>query len=382
MDSGRSLLQSAAMAEPLKNHFGPAVPQKIAASIAAVHPVFDTEGFLAVVLAGYEPLDLMARGRAIARALRRFLPVEYREAVAILLASCASQPVPKAGDGGMASFFYLPHTQFVAEFGLDDFDTSLAAQYVLTQRFTAEFSIRPFLDRYLEKTLERLAEWARDPEPRVRRLVSEGTRPRLPWAPRVRALLADPRPALALLELLKDDPDPVVRRSVANHLNDIGKDHPELLAEVARRWSLGASAERRALLRHALRSAVKRGEAAALEITGFGGSAEVEVRRPRVSPERVPRGGRVEFSCEIVSQGAGPQRVLVDFQVHYVKANGQAKPKVFKWTMLELAPGQSASLRKALSLEERTTRKHYPGRHTVELLLNGRVEPLGAFELG
>lgn len=370
------------MAEPLKNHFGPTVPRKIAAQIAAVHPAFEVEGFLAVVLDGYEPLDLMARGRAIARALRRFLPTDYREAVGILLASFTSWPERTAGDGPMASFFYLPHTQFVAEFGLDDLETSLAAQYVLTQRFTAEFSIRPFLDRHFDATLAKLAEWARDPEPTVRRLVSEGTRPRLPWAPRVRALQADPRPALELLELLKDDPDPVVRRSVANHLNDIGKDHPDLLAEVARRWSLGASPERSALLRHALRSAVKRGEAAALELTGFGGAAEVEVRRPRVSPERVPRGGRVEFSCEIGSRSAGPQRVLVDFQVHYVKANGQAKPKVFKWTVLELAPGQSASLKKTLSLEERTTRKHYPGRHRVELLLNGRVEPLGAFELG
>lgn len=369
------------MAEPLKNQFGPAVPRKIAAQIQAVHPDFDGDGFLAAALDGYEPLDLMARGRAIARALRRFLPADYRAAIEVLLASLGPRAGSPEGGGGMASFFYLPHTQFVAEFGLDDLETSLRAQYELTQRFTAEFSIRPFLDRYPEAVLARLALWATDPNPAVRRLVSEGTRPRLPWASRLRALQADPGPALALLEFLKDDPDPAVRRSVANHLNDIGKDHPELLVAVARRWSAGASPERRALLRHALRSAVKRGEAAALAIVGFGAPAEVAVRRPRVSPERVPRGGKVELSCEIVSRSAESQRILVDFRVHYRKASGRAHAKVFKWTVLELGPGQSASLRKALSLAERTTRKHYPGRHEVELLVNGRVEPLGAFDL-
>lgn len=210
------------MAEPLKNHFGPEVPRTIAAMIAAVWPEFPARRFLADVLAGYGPLALMDRGRRIADALHRYLPDGYPEAIAILIASVERGNVRHEAAPGMASFLYLPHVLFVARHGLDHFEASMRAQYLLTQKFTAEFSIRPFLERYPEKTLVRLRRWARDPRPAVRRLVSEGTRPRLPWAARLPAFQRDPRPVLELLELLKDDPALYVRRSVANNLNDIG----------------------------------------------------------------------------------------------------------------------------------------------------------------
>jgi 3-methyladenine DNA glycosylase AlkC len=156
---------------------------------------------------------------------------------------------------GMGGFLFLPHVFFVAEYGLEHFETSMRAQYVLTQRFTAEFSIRRYLERHQAATLGPVSrEWSADASEDVRRLVSEGTRPRLPWAPRLRAFQADPRPVLALLERLKDDPSLYVRRSVANNLNDIGKDHPVLLVETATRWMENATEERRWIIRHALRS--------------------------------------------------------------------------------------------------------------------------------
>ena len=170
----------------------------------------------------------------------------------------------------MAAFLYMPHLFFVARHGLDHFEDSMRAQYALTQRFTAEYSIRAFLEKHPEATLARLREWAADPSQHVRRLVSEGTRPRLPWAPRLRAFQKDPRPVLELLELLKDDPELYVRRSVANNLNDIGKDHPALLTAVAKRWLRGATPERRWIVDHALRSAVKRADAGALGALGYG----------------------------------------------------------------------------------------------------------------
>ena len=368
------------MAEPLIKQYGADVPQAIARMIAAVYPAFDSAGFVAEVLDGFEGLALMARGQHIARALRRFLPDDFEEALAILMAS-VDQPHGRDPRLTLGSFLYLPHTRFVANYGLDHFEASMAAQHALTQRFSAEFSIRPFLEQHTQATLARFRIWATDPSEHVRRLVSEGSRPRLPWAPRLRQFQADPTPVLALLELLKDDPALYVRRSVANNLNDIGKDHPELLTRTTQAWLQDASPERAWIVNHALRSAVKRGEAGALTVLGFGQAAQLAVGQVQISPGQAVMGGAVQISFALTNTQNQSQRVLVDLAVHYVKANGQTRAKVFKLTTLELAPGQTVQLSKKLSLAEMTTRKHYPGRHPVEVLLNGQAQPLGAFEL-
>lgn len=369
------------MGEPLTQFFGPDVPRRIADQIRAVHAAFPRARFLRNALQGYEPLNLMARGRKIARALHDSLPRHFPEAIPILLASLESAPPKQDGDRGMAPFFYLPHTLYVAEYGLDHFGLSMQAQYELTQRFTAEFSIRPFLERYPEATLAQLKVWAIDPSPDVRRLVSEGTRPRLPWAPRLRAFQRDPRPVLALLELLKDDSELYVRRSVANNLNDIGKDHPALLAATAQAWLRGASEERHWIIRHALRSAVKRGEPGALRVLGAGRPAQVLVRKRVVSPKMVTLGNSVAIGVDLINSSPTAQHVIADFQIHFVKANGKAAPKVFKLKTLNLTPGARVRLRKTVSLKSMTTRRHHPGKHRVELLLNGRAQSLGQFDL-
>ena len=367
------------MAEPLKNQFGPDVPEAIAAMIKAVHPAFPVRAFMRDALAGYEALELMPRGRHIAQALRRHLPAHYPEAVGILVASSAQPNLRNATS--LASFLFMPHCFFVAEYGLDHFEQSMQAQYELTQRFTAEFSIRPFLIHHTEATLARLRQWALDPNEHVRRLVSEGTRPRLPWAPRLPAFQADPRPVLALLELLKDDPALYVRRSVANSLNDIGKDNPRLLMETARRWMQGATPAREWVVRHALRWAVKQGDPAALKVLGFGKTVQVEIHHAGISPQRAMMGSAVTVSFEIRNTRSRTQDVLVDFHVHYVKSNGATNAKVFKMKSLQLAANETVRLRKKLSLVEMTTRKHYAGTHVVEALVNGKVMPLGSFEL-
>jgi 3-methyladenine DNA glycosylase AlkC len=367
------------MAEPLKNHFGKEVPQTIAAMIVAAHPQFPQKQFIKHTLNGYEALNLMARGRKIADALAEYLPSDFDAATDILLASLGTRPASQVGDGGMSSFLYLPHTLFIAAQGLDHFDTSMRAQYALTQRFTAEFSMRPFLEHHTDATLERLRSWANDPSEHVRRLVSESTRPRLPWASRLRCFQQDPRPVLALLELLKDDPALYVRRSVANNLNDIGKDNPEKLMATLRHWQRGATPERKWLINHALRSAVKRGEAPALDILGYAGKPLVAIHNTSIKPTRARIGGEVSVSFDVANTSKKPQRLLVDFRIHYVKANGATSPKVFKLKQVELAPKQSARLSKRVSLQEMTTRKHYPGRHKVDVLINGVVMPLGEF---
>jgi 3-methyladenine DNA glycosylase AlkC len=368
------------MAEPLKNQFGLDVPEAIARMITAVHKPFARKAFLQDVAQGYDALELMPRGRHIARSLQRHLPASYPDAVDVLLASMA-QPSGRAEGGGLASFLFMPHSFFVAEFGLDHFEESMRAHHVITQRFTAEFAIRPFLERHPQATLERLAQWATDPSEHVRRLVSEGTRPRLPWAARLTAFQADPAPVLALLELLRDDPSLYVRRSVANNLNDIGKDHPELLADTARRWLRGAKAERDWVVRHALRWAVKQGAPWALEVLGFGHAGRVTLQDVDIAPRQARIGTSVRIAFDLHNPTAQPQDLLVDLQVHYIKASGAAHPKVFKLKTIALGPGQQARLSRKLSLAEMTTRRHQPGQHRVEVLVNGKAHPLGSFEL-
>jgi 3-methyladenine DNA glycosylase AlkC len=366
------------LAAQLKDQFGPSAPRAIAMMISAVHSAFPRAAFLRDALADYGPLSLTARGLHVATALRTHLPTDYPRAVEILVAS-ATQPHDHRASGGMASFLYMPHLFFVAKYGLDDFEVSMRAQHALTQLFTAEWSIRAFIERHPEKTLARLREWTADPSHHVRRLVSEGTRPRLPWAPRLRAFQKDPRPVIELLELLKDDPELYVRRSVANNLNDIGKDHPVLLAQVAKRWLRGAGEQRRWIVNHALRSAVKRADAGALGALGYGGKAAVKLRRIDV-PATARIGGTARIGFEIHNPGRKVQRVMADMVVHFVKARGTGA-KTFKLKALTLKPGESVAVGKSIALKQLTTRKHYPGRHRIDALLNGQRLPLGSFLL-
>jgi 3-methyladenine DNA glycosylase AlkC len=368
------------MAEPLKNYYGPDVPARIARMIAEVDSAFDQDAFLSDALDGYQALELTPRAWQIADALARHLPEDYERAIEILIASLGPR-LETAELAGIDVFMYLPHVFYVAKFGVDHFEESMRAQYEVTQRFTAEYSIRVFLERYPQQTLSRLREWAVDSNVHVRRLVSEGTRPRLPWAPRLRAFQDDPRPVLELLDLLKDDPELLVRRSVANNLNDIGKDNPASLIETCRRWMTDATPERTWLVRHALRSAVKRGEPAALEILGFLPAAGVQVRDIRIAPVAASIGDSVTFTVDLSNEDSTTKQLLIELRVHFVKANGRPSPKVFALKELELQPHESVRLTKVISIAQHTTRTHYPGKHRVEVLVNGRASGTSAFDI-
>lgn len=245
----------------------------LAHNLSIVHPEFDDKAFKKTALDGLEPLAILQRGHHLARALRTHLPGNYEQAISTLLKSL-TPPQSATQDLGLAVFFYLPHVSFIATYGLDPahnggrdpFETSMKAQYEITQRFSAEFSIRPFLIQRQKETLARLMKWTRDPSPHVRRLCSEGTRPRLPWAMRIPSFVKDPSPVLPILEALKDDVDLYVRRSVANHIGDIAKDHPDLAFEICERWAKGASAELKWMIRHAVRHPAKKGVKAALRL--------------------------------------------------------------------------------------------------------------------
>ncbi len=368
------------MAEPLKNSFGPEVPERIARMIEAAYPNFDSCAFLARALDRYDELELTPRAKRIAAAMAEHLPADRLRALEILIASLGPE-IEESELQGMDSFVYLPHVYFVAEHGLEHFEVAMRAQYEITRRFTAEFSIRAYLERYPAATVARLRSWAGDPNVHVRRLVSEGSRPRLPWAPRLRRFQEDPTPVLELLELLKDDDEEYVRRSVANCLNDISKDHAERVVETARRWWPHAGHDGRRMIRHALRTLVKQGHAGALDVLGYGGDSTAVIEAVRCTPESVSIGGKVRLEIEVANPSEEPAAALVDIRVYFVKANGSIAPRVFKGGELNLGPGEQAVIRKTLSVAQLSTRTHYPGRHAIKVLLNGRAHPGGGFEL-
>ena len=259
---------------PLKNLLGPEAIDCLARNVQLVHLRFDGASFRKQALSGLEDLEFMPRGQHIADALRRFLPDTYDRAIRILVDSLTPSRT-ETDKFGLAEFFYLPHSFFIANYGIDleynrgndPFDISMNALHALTTRFTSEFAIRPFLIQRQERTLSQVMRWVNDPNPHVRRLCSEGTRPKLPWGKRIPAFIKDPTPTLPILELLKNDPSLYVRRSVANHLGDIAKDHPELVIGICRRWlKENASSNSKWLVRHAIRNLVKKQNGAALAL--------------------------------------------------------------------------------------------------------------------
>jgi 3-methyladenine DNA glycosylase AlkC len=297
------------MAESLKTFFSPALVRRLAADLARVEPSFPSRTFIRAASAGLDQLELLDRGKHISRALSAHLPKDYPNAVDVLLRSLGPEyDTNELIGAGMAPFYYLPHVLFVAERGLDHFDLSMRAQYELTKRFSAESSIRPYIAKDPARTFTELRRWTKDANAHVRRLVSEGTRLRLPWASRVPWLDAHPERVIELLELLKDDPTTLVRRSVANNLNDLGKVHRELLTRTCATWLAGASAERRALVEHALRSAVKRGDADALRVLGYGNKPSISIEEICFDPPS--RGDRKKGldelrAAEQISNAAG-----------------------------------------------------------------------------
>lgn len=359
------------MAEPLKNSFGPDVPQLIADMVDAVYPDFDHERFVSLAIDGFEDLELTPRARQVSDALATTLPQNRQQAMEIITTSLGSE-IEAAELTGMEAFRYLPFVFFVAEHGLNHFETAMSTQYELTKRFTAEFSIRAYIDRYPEATLVRLGVWASDGNVHVRRLVSEGTRPRLPWAPRLRRFQEDPAPVIELLNMLKDDDEEYVRRSVANNLNDISKDHPDIAIGAAARWWTDDPNTRR-LVRHGLRTLIKSGDPGALAVLGYSPDSPVRLGTLVIEPVEVPIGESVRFTIQLENRSNASDRVLVDFVVHFVKANGTRTPKVFKGAELLIPADDTAQVSKLVSIAQHSTRTHYPGLHLVEVQINGVI---------
>jgi len=363
----------------LKDMIDRPLVEQIAYRIAVIHPAFDRDGFAQSVSAELASLELKQRFAWVADKLREYLPADYPAALAILV------EILDETDGGFepiedAGFRLLPIPTFVYRHGLDHLEASLDAMYTITRYTSCEGAIRPYIIHHPAATLARLQQWALDENEHVRRLVSEGSRPRLPWWPQLTDLIADPAPTLALLEHLKDDPSLYVRRSVANHLNDIGKDHPEQLLARMEAWAIGAGDERHWLINHALRTLVKRGDQRALAILGYGSPA-VDLSNLKLEPSILPFGDELNFGFTLRNIGDEPQNLMIDFVMHFLKANGSRAPKVFKLKKMRLPGGETATVGKRFAVRPISTRKYYPGRQRLEIQVNGRVLGGADFQL-
>ena len=377
------------MAEPFKNLLDARVVRDIAHHMRRAWPLFDAARFEATALGGLDALEMKARAMQIAGALEATLPADFAHAAEVIEASLGPPgdgddlATLRSGDGGLAGWAVWPLCEFVVRRGLHCPERALRTLHALTQRFTAEWALRPFIVAHPALCFATLQRWCTDPSAHVRRLVSEGSRPRLPWGLRLHSLVADPSPTLPLLRALQDDGSEYVRRSVANHLNDIAKDHPAIVVQWLHDFLPDASRERRRLLAHASRTLIKQGHAPAMQAWGLGSALRGSAKLC-VSPKAVRIGQTLQLQLQLTlrSTAAKAQPLQIDYAVHHVKASGAASAKVFKGWTLTLAPHSTLQLEKRHSMRVVTTRRYHPGRHEVDLRINGRVVARDGFELG
>lgn len=370
--------------EPFKNNISPELVRCLAGHLSRHLEGFDQPAFEAAVVPRLPDLELKQRARLIAEETGKVLPAPLSEKFRILKALLH----PEDGEGserksdakGMRGWAMMALGMVVTDHGLNDFESAFALLKEMTKRATAEFDVRPFLARDQARALGLMAPWVNDPNVHVRRLVSEGTRPRLPWGLQLKSLIADPSPTLPLLEALKDDPQDYVRRSVANHLNDIAKDHPDLVAQIAARWLKDADKAREKLVRHACRTLIKQGHPATLKAFGLN-PPQIELAGPYINTPQVIYGEALSFEVELTSTGSAPQDLVIDYLVHFKKANGALVPKVFKWTKLSLAPGGTVALARSHAIKPITTRVYYGGAQALSVRINGQDFDRAEFEL-
>ncbi len=373
------------MPEPFKNLFNKKLICGMAKHFEKQWPAFNAKRFVADASRDFHVLELKQRSQQITDAMIKHLPDDFEKSGAIMLACLG----PDLGDDlslgavntdNISGWAVMPMADYVGELGHDYFDLSMTLLKSMTKCSSSEFAIRFFLIASPKKTLAVLKKWTQDDSQHVRRLVSEGTRPRLPWAMRLPVFIEDPLPVIALLEKLKDDEKEYVRRSVANNLNDISKDHPDLVAEIAQQWMVDASDQRKKLIRHACRTLIKSGHKKALRVLGYG-APKIADAKLEISTPIVEFGNALQFSLSIRSTSNKKQALMIDYVIHHQKANGKTTAKVFKWKSITFPAKKTLVSEKNHVIKKITTRVYYPGEHSVEVMVNGVSVGMKSFQL-
>jgi 3-methyladenine DNA glycosylase AlkC len=362
------------VAEPFKNRIDAAAIDRIAALVPGD---WDRLGFVRQAANGLDALELKDRVNQVADALHDRLPGPYPAALDRILSGLSAPPDDT--DALTEAFELWPLCSFVERHGLAHPEASLAAMPHLTPHWSCEFAIRPFYRDDADRVHAHLERWVAHDNVHVRRLVSEGTRPRLPWGIRLQNRIDEPNRMLPLLEALRDDPSEYVRRSVANHLNDIAKDHPERLVQIARSWLANVPARhaktRERLVRHALRTQIKAGDPAAFALIGltpFEGTVTLGLANPSLAI-----GDPLELTVTLTSATDRTQKVRLDYAIHYLRKNGAHSARVFKLGERTIPPGARVVVQKTHQTRVVSTRRLYPGLHRVDLRVNGTpTEPL------
>lgn len=346
----------------LKAEFSPAFVEKLATAFHKQWKGFDKDSFTASVIDNqWEDRELKDRMRHIALMLGETLPTDYKKAVKIL-----TNVAPQFT--GLPAIVF---PDFIQVFGLDHFKESVHAMKVVTEFSSSEFAVRPYIEKYGKQMMNVMKDWSIHENEHVRRLASEGCRPRLPWAPALNEFKQNPEPILPILEKLRADNSLYVRKSVANNLNDVSKDHPELVLSIAERWLKEKHVDTNWIVKHALRGLLKKGDKKALSLFGFGNTDLVSVYDLAIDKQKISIGEDIHFNFKLKWNGKKPVKLRLEYGIDYVKSNGKSNRKVFQIKEATFSPNEAHHITKKQSFEERTTRKHYPGKHNIAILVNG-----------
>ena len=359
------------MAEPFKNMFNPTSVGEFATVIKSVYSSFKKEAFLKSIFDDtWDGLELKARGRKICTSLGEYLPKDYADALDVI------DKVVSAYEGICLFSF----TDYVEVYGQNDsvLELSISALGRYTQYSSSEFAVRPFIIKHQKRMMDQMYEWSKDENEHIRRLSSEGCRPQLPWGQVLTEFKKDPSPILPILEQLKADPSLYVRKSVANNLNDISKTHPDLVIKIANEWH-GKNEYTDWILKHGLRTLLKKGNRDALALFGYDDIESVKVEIFSVDRKVTSIGEDIVFSFTVSVKEATKTRL--EYAIDYVKSNGKRSRKIFQISEIPLKKGETRQYSKKHSFIDLTTRKHYPGKHSITLIVNGMERGTLDFEL-
>ncbi|HEX6893073.1 MAG TPA: DNA alkylation repair protein [Chryseolinea sp.] len=366
------------MAELLKHMYNPQFFERLNAVLIETVPMFDERRFIFKVFDRTWPdLELKQRTRQITIALHEFMPSEFPEAAKVVTSISRSIQSREKKEQSYP-FIFLP--DYIELYGLENFDESMKAIEEITKLVSAEFAIRQFILKYPDAAMKQMRLWSKHKNPAVRRLASEGCRPRLPWSQELTMFRKDPSPILPILENLKTDPSEYVRRSVANNLNDIAKDNPSLVIKTARRWK-SDSQETKWIIRHGCRTLLKKGVEEALRMHGFKTDRRCTVDHLNVS-KTVRIGDYLAFDFVFRNLEKRSEQFRIEYVVHYLTSTGKISPKVFKIGEYNIEATSSVSISRRQSFKNFTTRKHYKGKHTLTILINGKPKARQDFEVG
>ncbi|MBL7994326.1 DNA alkylation repair protein [bacterium] len=354
------------MAEALKHLYSKEYIRLLSAEISKSYSAFPIKQFHQIVFdKDWAGRELKQRMRHISECLQRTLPEDYSSALAILM-----KTYPRMTGLKYIGFANMCFADFVELYGVDHYALSIPALEFFTIGCSSEFAVRPFIIKYPDLMMKQMLIWAHHPHEHVRRLASEGCRPRLPWAMGLPEFKKNPLPILPILEALKSDPSEFVRRSVANNLNDIAKDHPKIVLSIAQQWT-GQSKETDWVIKHGCRTLLKRGHTEALEHFGFKKTKGVQVSKLRLSPSAVKIGGKLSFSFSIRTPAT--QKLRMEYSIDFVTSRGNYSKKIFKIAENTYEKNKIYPIVKSHSFRHLTVRKHFEGRHTLSIIVNGSV---------